>query len=151
MASTIQAPVADRMLVHFNAGTLNGDAALSIPAAGGFIHPMLGIGVQATPPSVPAASSVYSQWKVKRAGTLRNLVVVQLSESGAGDLAVTVYVNGVASTLTVTCTALGTFFQDVTHAVSVAADDVVEIFLNHTNVGTVTVGVQGVLEYEVAA
>lgn len=60
---------------------------------------------------------------VPSAGTFRNLRVKLASALSSGSWAISLYVNGSASTLTLTADNSGTTFSDTTHSVSVSAGD----------------------------
>lgn len=128
-------------IISGHLGGVAGDSPCRVAAAGGFVHPTASVlgGTVATI-SPTTTDTVVSRLIVPRAATIRNLHVVQLAESAAGDLAVTVYKNGSSTALTVTCTALSTLTSDTTNSVSVAAGDYLQMFLDDTNVGTVDLG-----------
>lgn len=135
-------------LISGHVGVLQGDGGVNVPAAGGFIFPETGIAAALATQTLPSSDTAYSRLYLPRGGKIRRLYLVQLGESGAGDLTCTIYKNGAATTLTATATALGTPVSDLTHEVTVAAGDYLQVFLDHTNVGTVGVSATWVFEYE---
>lgn len=79
--------------------------------------------------------------------SLRNLRARCPSNALAAALTATVYVNGVASTLTVSITAASTAtFTDSTHTVAVAAGDLIDLRLDSNAAGVATATIVGSVE-----
>jgi hypothetical protein len=75
---------------------------------------------------------------VPRSGTLQNLYVYSANNTSTTDVAVTVYVNSVATAITTTVTALTTGnFSDTTHTASVNAGDLVQFGAAASTVGSI--------------